>query len=326
MHHAVPARLDARHPIEQPARARRALEHARRRIAAFRPSPQFNPQPKDHSPEQLIVWDVEGGGEAGSRRFRIRRLGLRAEETLGAGMIGKTMDEVVPPSLRDHLAGRRACDCAASGSAIYAIITTITNGHQVDCERLLLPFGEGDTVEQIVASLQLISFQGPIDRREISRDFEMRSQMPRSPAASTRTGPCEIPEPSRHRSRPFVQAAALRRPRTAAGSPTSGRQAAGGAAQGLQDRKDLLRKIQRGLHRAGDVRDRRIDRARRSDQRAGPLHARARNGIRQPQVRRRSGARTGNWRPVRLSDVRSVRSIRPKCGSGPITSSASAGP
>jgi hypothetical protein len=135
----------------------------------------FQPQPKDHSPEQLIVWDVETGGDASSR-FRIRRLGLRAEETLGAGMIGKTMDEVVPPSLKTiSLDGAHAC--AASGSAIYAIITTITNGHQVDCERLMLPFGEGDTVEQIVASLQLISFQGPIDRREIRSDFEMRCSL-----------------------------------------------------------------------------------------------------------------------------------------------------
>jgi hypothetical protein len=133
----------------------------------------FQPQPKDHSPEQLIVWDVEDGGEAGGRRFRVRRLGLRAEETLGASMIGKTMDEVVPPSLKTiSLDGAHAC--AASGSALYAIITTVTHGHQVDCERLLLPFGEGDTVEQIVASLQLISFQGPIDRREIRSDFEMR--------------------------------------------------------------------------------------------------------------------------------------------------------
>jgi hypothetical protein len=35
-------------------------------------------------------------------------------------------------------------------------------GHRVDCERLLLPPGEGSTVQQIVASLQLISIKGRI--------------------------------------------------------------------------------------------------------------------------------------------------------------------
>jgi hypothetical protein len=83
----------------------------------------------------------------------------------------------VPPALR-AISLEGANECAASGSAIYAIITTIANGHQVDCERLLLPFGgDGSAVEQIVASLQLISFQGAVERQEVSRDFETRSQM-----------------------------------------------------------------------------------------------------------------------------------------------------
>ena len=135
----------------------------------------FNPQAKDHSPEQLILWDVERS--AGSWQFRVRRMGLRAMEALGNGPIGKTMEELVPPALRE-ISMQGACECAASGSAIYAIITTIANGHQVDCERLLLPFGgNGDKVEHLIASLQLISFQGAIERQEISRDFETRSQM-----------------------------------------------------------------------------------------------------------------------------------------------------
>jgi hypothetical protein len=141
----------------------------------FPPIDHFNPQAKDHSPEQLILWDVEGSH--GARQFRVRRMGLRATEALGSGPIGKTMEELVPPALRE-ISLRGANECAASGSAIYAVITTFTNGHQVDCERLLLPFGrDNETVEYIVASLQLISFQGAVERQEISRDFETRSQM-----------------------------------------------------------------------------------------------------------------------------------------------------
>lgn len=133
----------------------------------------FNPQARNHSPEQLILWDVERTDDGVGRRFRVRKLGLRAEEALGAGLIGKTMDEFVPESLREiSLEGAR--ECASSGNAIYAVITTVAGGHQVDCERLLLPFGDGSAVGQIVASLQLISFQGPIDRRDVTRDFETK--------------------------------------------------------------------------------------------------------------------------------------------------------
>ena len=134
-----------------------ALEHARRG-RRFPAIDQFNPQAKDHSPEQLIVWDVEGTG--GSSSSACAGSGLRAAEALGNGLVGKTMDELVPPALRE-ISLEGANECAASGSAIYAIITTIANGHQVDCERLLLPFGvTAARVEHIVASLQLISFQG----------------------------------------------------------------------------------------------------------------------------------------------------------------------
>lgn len=133
----------------------------------------FSPQPKDHSPEQLIVWDVESSDAGGGRRFRIRSLGQRAVETLGTTMIGKTMDEVVPETLR-AVSLEGAHECAATGCAIYSIITTIANGHQVDCERLLLPFGDGTSVQQMVAALQLISFQGPVDRRDVAHDFETR--------------------------------------------------------------------------------------------------------------------------------------------------------
>jgi hypothetical protein len=156
----------------------RALAAHWNMLAAGRRFPaiaDFNPQAKDHSPEQLILWDVETSGSG--RQFRVRRMGLRAAEALGTGLVGKTMEELVPPALR-AISLEGANECAASGSAIYAIITTIANGHQVDCERLLLPFGgDGSAVEQIVASLQLISFQGAVERQEVSRDFETRSQM-----------------------------------------------------------------------------------------------------------------------------------------------------
>lgn len=137
----------------------------------------FNPQSTGHSREQIVQWDVERTDETSGPIFRARAMGLRATEAIGGGHIGKTMEELAPPALRAiSLNGAR--ECAATGCAIYEIITTVdANAHQIDCERLLLPFGDGDTVEQIVAALQLISFQGTIERQEIARDFQAGPQV-----------------------------------------------------------------------------------------------------------------------------------------------------
>jgi hypothetical protein len=140
----------------------------------------FNPQMTNHSPEQMIVWDVENAGEAGGNCFRVRSVGVRAVEAIGdspIGPIGKTMEELAPPPLREiSLNGAR--ECVTSGCAVYEIITTVdANAHVVECERLLLPFGDGEQVEQIVASLQLISFQGAIERQGFAREFVGRPQL-----------------------------------------------------------------------------------------------------------------------------------------------------
>jgi len=145
--------------------------------AAFPSIGGFQPQAAGHSLEQIVLWDVAPTGEMDGRSFRVRQVGLRASEAFGGEVIGKTMEELVPPALRT-ISVNGARECVESGCAIYEIITTVDgNAHQVDCERLLLPFGDGDIVEQIVASLQLISFQGTVERQAIRRDFETGPQV-----------------------------------------------------------------------------------------------------------------------------------------------------
>jgi hypothetical protein len=137
----------------------------------------FQPQAAGHSLEQIVLWDVDNTVERNARSFRVRQVGLRASEAFGGDMVGKTMEELVPPALRT-ISVNGARECVESGCAIYEIITTVDgNAHQVDCERLLLPFGEDGNVEQIVASLQLISFQGTVERQAIRHDFETGPQV-----------------------------------------------------------------------------------------------------------------------------------------------------
>lgn len=171
-------------------------------------------------------------------RFRARSLGLRAVEVLGNGLIGKTMDQVVPETLRG-ISLEGAEECATSGCAVYAIITTITNGHQVDCERLLLPFGENDVVQHFIASLQLISFQGVIERQEVTRDFEMRSYVSLSGKIGSDWG---ARNPQRVASPPLVpEAVPGLEPALAMTGPTDEQEAA--AAKPTESRKVARRRV-----------------------------------------------------------------------------------
>ena len=63
--------------------------------------------------------------------------------------------------------------CAAAGRAVYTIFRTSDGqGRNIDCERLLLPLGQGGKVEQIVASLQLISLTGEFRRDTVLEAFD----------------------------------------------------------------------------------------------------------------------------------------------------------
>jgi hypothetical protein len=58
-----------------------------------------------------------------------------------AAWAGKTMEQVVPMSLR-KVTLEAAKECANSGCMVYSIFSTIdAYDTQVDCHRLLLPFG-----------------------------------------------------------------------------------------------------------------------------------------------------------------------------------------
>ena len=147
------------------------------RLAAGRGFPEIGEfQPPEQDVKQLVVWDVERDG--GSRRFRMRQFGrFVAESTALPLAAGKTMDEVVPEPLRSY-ALAAANECVDSGCATYSVLTTVANGNLVDCERLLLPFGRnGAAVEQLIAMLQLISYQGAVDRHGIASEFEAKSKV-----------------------------------------------------------------------------------------------------------------------------------------------------
>jgi hypothetical protein len=155
--------------------SQRALLDQWDQLAAGRPFPAFaelRPDPAIHDPRQLVAWAVEGEGRL--RKFRAMYQGENVAEAFNSAWAGKTMEQVVSMSLR-RITLRPAKVCAQSGCAVYMVFSTIdANNRQVDCERLLLPFGSGVTVEHLLASLQLTVVGS---RPRIVRHFDMQADV-----------------------------------------------------------------------------------------------------------------------------------------------------
>lgn len=87
------------------------------------------------------------------------------------------MDQVVPGFLKS-ISVEAAHECAANGCMVYSIVSTADeDGHRVDCERLLLPFGSSSKVEQILSSLQLISIEGNFKRKAVLGRFARQANI-----------------------------------------------------------------------------------------------------------------------------------------------------
>ena len=139
---------------------------------------QFRPGPRVHDPKQLAVWKVEANKT--ELDFRALYRGLLVDEAFSDDWTGKTLREVTPPSLQPAIISASA-HCASTGCAVYTVLRTVDSaGFSVDLERLLLPFGKGGRVRLIVASLQLISLEGTVERRKIVKAFEAQSDTVRS--------------------------------------------------------------------------------------------------------------------------------------------------
>ena len=123
----------------------------------------------------------------GQTVFRALYRGGLIGEAFNDGWVGKTLTEVTPPSLQSAIISA-SDQCAATGRAVYTILRTYDGkGFAINLERLLLPFGKDGRVQVILASLQLISLQGVVERRSIVGDFEARCESVLSitiPAAS----------------------------------------------------------------------------------------------------------------------------------------------
>jgi hypothetical protein len=112
----------------------------------------------------MMGFDVVGEGDGA--RFRITQEGSRLTATYGNEHIdpdkrtNRYLDDAIGPDRYARVVpSYRACLAHRRPSYSVAMVQD-PDGKDVSYERLLLPFGNGDTVEQIVGSYKAISIEG----------------------------------------------------------------------------------------------------------------------------------------------------------------------
>ncbi|MDQ8729993.1 hypothetical protein [Bradyrhizobium sp. LHD-71] len=127
----------------------------------------FSPGERAHDPRKMLVWAIDE--KDGERCYRPLYGGAYLFEAFGPGASAESIPEPLRGIFRSGLDA-----CVTSASMIYmSIATSDPEGHRVECERLLLPFGDGAAkVTHILASLQVVSLEGTFDRHNIVEYFE----------------------------------------------------------------------------------------------------------------------------------------------------------
>ena len=146
----------------------RELLHAGLRAAnRHRPLPLVDDFPPNRVSDELadmLGFDVEGEGDGA--RFLITQAGARLSATYGsdhlspAERINRYLDDALGPERYAHVIALYR-PCLKHRRPAYSISTVQdADDKDVSYERLLMPFGRGDAVEQIVGSYKSISIEG----------------------------------------------------------------------------------------------------------------------------------------------------------------------
>lgn len=132
---------------------------------------RFSPPGNAHDPRQMMCWTIEGDGA--NRRFRTLQHGKFLSEAFHIDPLPLQQIKAVVPESLQRVALDGLNECADACVPIYWVISTRDDaGRRVNCERLLLPFGEEPgKPRQIVTSLQLISYDGEFTRATVLAFF-----------------------------------------------------------------------------------------------------------------------------------------------------------
>jgi hypothetical protein len=123
---------------------------------------EFDPGDIKSELQDMMGYDVEDGG--GEPRFIIKQEGARLVATYGNDPNGNRTNRYLHDAIGPERYARvlpSYTACVTHRRPTYSVATVQdADGKDVSYERLLLPFGFGERVEQIVASVKAISIEG----------------------------------------------------------------------------------------------------------------------------------------------------------------------
>lgn len=118
----------------------------------------FQPSRIGEEMQDLMFYDVEYAGA--EPRYRVTHEGQRLIESYGVIGKGRFLQETISPPVWIYLEPLYA-QCVSTALPIYSSFHVMdAEGRRVEYERLLLPFGEGRTVRNMVASIKPICAEG----------------------------------------------------------------------------------------------------------------------------------------------------------------------
>lgn len=139
-----------------------------------RPLPVLADYRPNHIAEEMadmMGFDVEGAGD--DARFLVTQEGDRLAAIYGsehvdpAQRVNRYLDDAIGPERYAHVVTLYRT-CLAQKRPTYSIsLVQDADGKDVQYERLLLPFGSADRVEQIVGSYKAISIEGGFKIRNL---------------------------------------------------------------------------------------------------------------------------------------------------------------
>ena len=136
---------------------------------------QFSLPERGHDPNYLVVWEAVENGD--TVEFRSAFQGEHIKRAFRDAWYGRSMAELIPQPLKP--AALAAAEyCVRNGRGVYVIYRTEdANGLAIDCERTLLPVGDGQRATGMVASMELYSREGGASLSDAVSRFATRFEI-----------------------------------------------------------------------------------------------------------------------------------------------------
>ena len=129
---------------------------------------QFEPERLDDEKADLMCYEVKGG--AGAFRYLITHGGQNLVQAFGTGRgEGRFLDELVDAERLQYITPAFLA-CIDARRPVYTVsAVSDVSGVPVSYERLALPFGANNNVQQLIVSLKTISIEGRFETRDLMR-------------------------------------------------------------------------------------------------------------------------------------------------------------